>query len=157
MVEIENTLGLVAQQIPPQLEYLLRMFFLTGLVIGIAVTFIIAGLWSRDKRRIEREATAAGVSLNMESGKVGYDHYGIEGCGYCIGFIIIIAAGALGVSLPQVLPEATEDLIGMIFVIIFGSAFWGLVLGSIPYVRSYRRGFRKALQDATDNQSESKM
>lgn len=131
------------------------MFFLTGLIVGLAVTFIVAGLWSRDKRHIEKEAEAAGVSLNMENKSRIDTSQGIEGCGYCIGFIIIIAAGAMGISLPVILPEATENLIVMIVLILFGSMFWALALSAIPYVKSYRRGFRKTLQDAIDNKSES--
>ncbi len=155
MVEIESARELLAQQVPPQGAYWLGMFFLTGLIVGLAVTFIIAGLWSRDKRHIEKEAAAAGVSLNLENKSRIDSAQGIEGCVYCIGFIIIIAAGAIGISLPVILPEAAENLIVMIIMILFGSVFWALALASIPYVRSYRREFRKILQNAIDNKSES--
>jgi hypothetical protein len=154
LVEIESTLELIAQQQPPQGAVWLGMFFLTGFIVGLAATFIVAGLWSRDRRRIKEEAAAAGVSLYLES-RSSSDVLGIEACGICIGSIIVIAAGALGISLPLILPEGGEFLIVMIIMIIFGSAFWGLAIGSIPYVRSYRRGFRKALQMAIDNKSKS--
>lgn len=154
MVEIESILKLIAQQQPPQGGYWLGMFFLTGLIVGLAMTCVVAGLWSKDKQRFEKEASSAGVSLNLES-KTRADTLGIEACGYCFGFIIIIAAGAMGIALPVILPEATEYLIVMVVMILFGSAFWGLALGSVPYVRSYRRGFRKALQNAIDNKTES--
>ncbi len=156
IVKGEVILDLMAQQLPPQLGYWLAVFFLTGFVFGILMAFIVAGLYSRDKRLIEEQAAAAGVSIDLDSRPV-VDAEGIEGCGYCIGSIIIIAAGALGISLPIVIPEAAEQIILTIVIIVFGAIFWGLAVGSIPYIRHYRRGFRKALQDAIDNRAESQV
>ena len=153
MTKIEITLNLIAQEVPQPLGYFLGMFLFSGMFLGIAAAIIVGGLWSRDKKRIEKEAAAAGVTLNIESSS-GVDVQEIEACGYCIGFIIIIVAAVMGVSLPTILPEAAEDILMATLVIIFGALFWALALWSVPYVRSYRLGFRKKLQQAIETQHE---
>jgi hypothetical protein len=154
VTKIEIILDLITQEIPREIGIWLGTFFITGMVSGLAAACIVGGLWSRDKRRIEKEAEEAGVILEIESSS-GFDAYEIEGCGYCIGFIIIIAVSAMGITLPIVLPEAAEDIIMVTVMIIFGAALWALALWSVPYVKTYRRGFREKLQKAIESKSGS--
>jgi len=61
MVEFESTLELLAQQLPPQGGYWLGMFFLAGLIGGLAVTFIITGYYHGGRR--DSNSSTSGVPL----------------------------------------------------------------------------------------------
>ncbi len=116
----------------------LAIFFVSGLAVALIVGIILGVILSLQGRRIRKRAAEAGVSVELPGSKGGFDPYDIEACGYCIGFFIIIILGALGISLPIILPQQTEALIMTVVLITFGALFWGLVFWSIIYtIRQY--------------------
>ncbi|NHJ14815.1 MAG: hypothetical protein EAX95_14135 [Candidatus Thorarchaeota archaeon] len=128
-------------------EFWIALFFVSGLIFGIGAAIVVGFLWSRARKRVIAEAEAAGVTLEIET-STDIDAYGIEACGYCIGFIVIAAAGVLGISLPTLIPEGAEDLIVIVIITIFGAALWGLVVWSVPYYRGEKRRFQNLLDEA---------
>ncbi len=132
----------------------LGLFFITGLIAMIVAAIIVSGLWSREKKKIEKEAEAAGVSVIIDTAQQ-VDVYAIEGCGYCIVFLIIIILAALGVSFPMVVSEEIEDIVVMIVIIIFGAVCWAVTLWAPIYLRNERRRFRRILDSALRANSET--
>lgn len=120
----------------------------------IVAAIIVSGLWSREKKKIEKEAEAAGVSVIIDTTQQ-VDVYAIEGCGYCIVFLIIIILAALGVSFPMVVSEEIEDIVVMIVIIIFGAVCWAVTLWAPIYLRNERRRFRRILDSALRANSET--
>lgn len=128
-------------------EFWIALFFVTGLIFGIGAAFVVGFLWDRARKRVIAEAEAVGVALDIDTSS-SVDVYAIEGCGYCIGFIIVAAAGVLGISLPILIPEGAENLIVLIVITVLGAALWGLVVWSVPYYRSEKRRFQQLLDGA---------
>lgn len=134
-------------------EYWIGVFFITGMVFGIGSAMGVGFLWGRQRKRVIKEAEAVGVTLEIPT-STGDGVYAIEGCGYCIGFIIVAIAGVLGISLPALIPEGAEDLIVVIVITIFGALFWGLAVWSVPYYRGEKRRMQQLLDGALARASE---
>ena len=131
----------------------LGLFFITGIIAMIVAAIIVSGLWSREKKRIEKEAEAEGVSVIIDTTQQ-VDVYAIEGCGYCIVFLVIIILVALGVSFPMVVSEEIEDIVVMIVIIFLGALCWAVTLWAPFYLRNERRRFRRMLDSASRTSSE---
>lgn len=108
---------------------------------------VVGGLWTRSRNKTKEKAEAAGVVLALDSSK-GIDVYGIEGCGYCIGLIVILVLGALGITLPLEISQDMEDLVVLVVITIFGAMCWAVTLWSPFYLRNERRRFRLLLENA---------
>jgi hypothetical protein len=128
-------------------EYWIGMFFITGLIFGIGSAIVVGALWSRQRKLFLKKAEDAGVTLVIPT-STGEGVYLIEGCGYCIGFVIVAIAGVLGISLPALIPEGAEDLIVVVIITIFGALLWGLAVWSVPYYRGEKKRFQHLLDMA---------
>jgi hypothetical protein len=146
-MSVQELLGFAILMQPNRPEYWIAMFFVTGLVFGIGSAMVIGFLWDRARKRVIREAEEAGAILDIDT-ESSIDVYSIQGCGYCIGFIIVAIAAVLGISLPTLIPEGAEDLIVIVVITVFGAMLWGLTIWSIPYYRSEKRRFQHLLDIA---------
>ena len=136
-------------------EFWIALFFVTGLVAMIISAMICGAIWSHLKKKTLAEADRAGVDIHLsETEGIDIDIFEIEGCGYCIVFIIILILGALGISFPIVLSEEVETMILVLVLIIFGAATWAVTLWSPYYLRSERRRFRRILDEALRNKND---
>ncbi len=126
----------------------LAVFFVSGLGVALLVGIIAGSILTLQGRSIRKRAAEAGVSVKLPRSEGGIDPYDIEGCGYCIIFIVIIILGAMGISLPIILPQQTEAIIMAVVLVIFGGLFWGLVIWSIFYTAREYPKRRKLLAAA---------
>jgi hypothetical protein len=118
----------------------LALFFVTGLVLMTALGLITGVLFWRQSKRIRRQAAEAGVPDPIPKSDNGFDPAAIEGCGFCIIIVIILIAGALGISLPITLPQSAEVIIMTIVMVILGALCWGASIWGIRYTfREYSR------------------
>jgi len=126
----------------------LAIFFVTGLAMMIILALGIGIVVSMKYKAIRKKAEQADVQVDLGSGSTGIDAQGIEGCGYCIVCSIVLICGALGISLPIVLTQQTEDLILAIVMAVFGALCWAVSIWGIPYsIRDLKKKHR-ALDDA---------
>ena len=146
-MSVHELFGLLIMMQPNRPEYWIAMFFVTGLVFGIGSAMVIGYLWDRARKNVIRKAEEAGVTLEIDT-ESKVDVYSIEGCGYCIGFIIVAIAAVLGISLPTLIPEGAEDLIVIVAITVFGAMLWGLTFWSIPYYRGEKQRFQHLLDMA---------
>ncbi|MFX1562711.1 MAG: hypothetical protein ACFFDP_05340 [Promethearchaeota archaeon] len=129
-------------------EIAIALFFISGLVMMLIMACVASGVWSLQKRRYQRKADELGVKVDFSSGESSIDAYGIEGCGYCVGFIIIIVLGAMGISLPIILPGDVQQLLFLSVLLVFGSVFWGATIWGFYYISRISRKFQKILDEA---------
>lgn len=127
----------------------IAIFFISGLLAMIIASMVVGWLWTRSRNKTNEEAEAAGVTLAFDSSRT-IDVYGIEGCGYCIGLIIILVLLALGVTLPLEISENMENLIVLVIITVFGAASWAVTLWAPLYLRNERRRFRLLLEKAME-------
>jgi hypothetical protein len=124
----------------------LAFFFVFGMTAMIAVA-IFGGIYvSIVIRRIKRQAKDEGVFLPEEETFL-VDPYAIEGCGYCILLIVALILGALGISLPIVLPGDVQTLIMAIVMAIMGGMSWTVAIWAPFYWRNYIRRHRERLHE----------
>jgi hypothetical protein len=144
---------MLAQVDPSNPLFWLAMFFASGIEGALVVGIIAGSILILQGRRIRKQAAEAGVSVTLPKSESSFDPWAIEGCGYCIIFVVIIILGALGISLPIILPQQTENIIMAVVMTVFGGLFWGLVIWSIVYtVREYpkrQKLLKAALQGKT--------
>lgn len=132
--------AMIAQVNPQNPLFWLAIFFVTGLVLMIALGLITGVLFWRQSKRIRRQAEEAGVPDPIPKSDNGFDPTAIEGCGFCIIIVIVLIAGALGITLPITLPESAEVLILTIVMVVFGALCWGASIWGIRYTfREYSR------------------
>jgi NhaP-type Na+/H+ or K+/H+ antiporter len=118
----------------------LALFFVTGLILMIALGLVTGVVFWRQSKRIRRQAAEAGVPDPIPKSTIGFDPNDIEGCGFCIIIVIILIAGALGISLPITLPQSAEVFIMTIVMGVFGALCWGVNIWGIRYTfREYSR------------------
>lgn len=114
------------------------------LVIVVPVSVV----HSMKRRSLRKRAERMGVDLGVSDSKGGVSGMDIEACGYCVMFLVAVILGALGVSLPIILPQSAFNLIMAVICVVFGALFWGLAVAVIPYsVRDLRR-LNRALEAA---------
>lgn len=131
---------MIAQPDPQNPLFWLAIFFVTGLVLMTALGLVTGVLFWRQSKRIRRQAAEAGVPDPIPKSDNGFDPTAIEGCGFCIIIVIILIAGALGISLPMTLPQSAEVIIMTIVMVVFGALFWGISIWGIRYTfREYSR------------------
>ncbi|MFX1318622.1 MAG: hypothetical protein ACFE9D_11500 [Promethearchaeota archaeon] len=131
-------------------EIAIGLFFLSGLVMLIIMAFIAAGIWSVQKRRYQKKATELGVVVDLSSKESSIDPYAIEGCGYCVAFVIIIILAALGVSLPIILPGDVQTLLVLIVSLVLGGMCWGASIWSFYYIYKIPAKFQSIIDEALD-------
>ncbi|MFX1368407.1 MAG: hypothetical protein ACFFAY_07405 [Promethearchaeota archaeon] len=135
-------------------EYWIAMFFVTGLVFGICSALVVGFLWHRARKSVMKQAEEAGTSLGIDI-EPSIDLRAIQGCGYCIGFIVVAVAVVLGISMATLIPEGSENLIVTVAITVFAAMLWGLMIWSVPYYMSEKRRFQhlldKALAEAARN------
>ena len=129
-------------------EIAIALFFLTGLVVMIIMAFIAAIVWSLQKRRYTRKAEELGVKVEFSGDESSIDPYAIEGCGYCIIFVVIIILGAMGISLPIILPGDVQTLIALIMCLVLGGLCWGATIWGVYYIAKIPSKFQKTLDEA---------
>ncbi|MFX1300980.1 MAG: hypothetical protein ACFFDE_08545, partial [Promethearchaeota archaeon] len=103
----------------------LAVFFVTGLVLIVALGLITGVIFWRQAKGIRRQAAEAGVPDPIPKSDNGFDPSAIEGCGFCIIVVIFLIAGALGISLPITLPQSAEVIIMTIVIGVLGALCWG--------------------------------
>jgi hypothetical protein len=133
-------------------EIAIASFFLSGLVAMIIMAIVAAGIWSIQKRRYQKKADELGVMVDFTSKESSIDPYAIEGCGYCIVFVIIIILGALGISLPIILPGDFQTLIVLIISLVFGGLTWGVTIWSFYYIYKIPAKFQSIIDEAVEMQ-----
>ncbi len=131
-------------------EIAIASFFLSGLVAMIIMAFITAGIWSIQKRRYQKKADKLGVVVDFSSKESSIDPYAIEGCGYCIIFVVIIILGALGISLPIILPGNVQTLLLLIVGLVFGGLCWGVSIWSVYYMYKIPAKFQTIIDEALE-------
>jgi hypothetical protein len=140
--KLSNNLRLMmfAQPDPQNPLFWLAIFFITGLVLIIALGLITGILFWRQAKRIRRQATEAGVPDPIPKSDNCFDPAAIEGCGFCIVVVIFLIAGVLGISLPITLPQSAEVIIMTIVMGVIGALCWGASIWGIRYTfREYSR------------------
>lgn len=141
-----------AQPDPQNPLFWLAIFFVTGLVLIIALGIITGVIFWRQAKRIRRQATEAGVPDPIPKSDNGFDPAAIEGCGFCIIVVIFLIAGALGISLPITLPQSAEVIIMTIVMASIGALCWGASIWGIRYTfREYSRR-NQLLENALQSQ-----
>ena len=131
-------------------EIAIGLFFISGLVMLIIMAFIAAGIWSVQKRRYQKKATKLGVVVDFSSKESSINLDAIEGCGYCIVFVVIIILGALGISLPIILPGDVQTLLVLIVCILLGGLCWGASIWSFYYIYKIPAKFQSIIDEALD-------
>lgn len=130
------------------------IFFVSGLVSVLIVVIITEAIIRSHRRRLTRQAKDAGVSVTFPK-RSSADPFAIEGCGYCLLFIIIMILASVGISLPLIIVQLPEILVVSVVLVVFGALWWSLVIASIPLTRRDYRKQQRAFDTAIQIQKES--